>query len=488
MDSNTYLWPIFVSFTGLVTGLVVTPLVIGLARKNGFLSAVDFRRKQSEKIPLLGGLGIFLAVGLGSVIIGEGDLIKLFVCSVPVFMLGVLDDKFELSSKAKAMVHVFSVFLWLYWMPESSLWMLGLGLPNIIVMGFMAFWVVGLINALNMIDGMDTEAGGVSLVATLSLLVIFWGSSSSLVLLPLAGALIGFLWFNKAPAKIYLGDSGSNFLGFYLGAISLCLPVTQSLSLGFILVPLFIFAVPEIDVLMAVVRRFKSDSSIFGADHDHIHHKLQKVGFNKVHSAAVIHGVSIYAGLTAYLNYKLLGNPNMFLMNFLAISGMSFVLLSIYFLEYRQAKQVSLGSRSLIAKHLILKQATDVSADKFSAVVYDLLPYYKELQLRGIIEVNEFVESFSKFVKEYHRGSEFVQFGSYTIISVHKSKYSTKVRKKELIEAYYAFLEKFEVIKSRSLIPWGMSFYSSSSKGEVFIKKFGLSMGVEPVVELKKTA
>ena len=462
-------------------GLIIYPHIIRLAKKLKLLSPVDYRRKNQT--PLLGGAVIYFIMLFFSIILDWGEVRNLLMFSFPLVVIALLDDVIEVNSKLRALVQVACVSGWLYVTPQSELILSQLMLPGFIIYPLIVFWVVGIINAINMIDGMDLEAGIFSTICCLALAIMFRGQVESYFLFALAGALCSFMFYNKPPAKIYLGDCGSMFLGFTLALISLKLPLVKGPSLAYVLVPLMLFAFPEVDAVLAIFRRLKNSGSVMAPDKDHLHHRLQKVGFSVKGSASILACIILYSAVTALANFYFIGKVQLLTVNFLAISGLVMILTSLYFMERGMVSQVSNMSQSLINKYLAKNNEVNFTEKNYYAVVYDLLPYYKEIQLRGVSEVNNFVKNFSEFIQENHEQSYYHTYGSYTVIALSKGSYSANLGKKELVESYYNFIKEHKVMKSESPIPWGMSFHSHKSKGESILEKFGISTENQDIIK-----
>ena len=168
-------------------------------------------------------------------------------------------------------------------------------------------WIVGVTNAINLIDGLDGLSSGISVISAISLLIIFVLNGSPLVsiilITALAGALVGFLPFNFAPAKTFLGDTGSNFLGFSLSIIAI-LGVAKTYTLAVIVLPLIVLVLPIFDTLWAIIRRLikgKSIKAIFKADKGHLHHRLLSRGFSQKQAVLILYGISATFGIFAVI-------------------------------------------------------------------------------------------------------------------------------------------------------------------------------------------
>ena len=168
-------------------------------------------------------------------------------------------------------------------------------------------WIVGVTNAINLIDGLDGLSSGISVISSISLLIIFVLNGSPLVSIllvtALAGALVGFLPFNFSPAKTFIGDTGSNFLGFSLSIISI-LGVAKTYTIAVIVLPLIVLGLPIFDTLWAIIRRIikgKSIKAIFKADKGHMHHRLVRKGFSQKQAVLILYGISATFGIFAVI-------------------------------------------------------------------------------------------------------------------------------------------------------------------------------------------
>ena len=168
-------------------------------------------------------------------------------------------------------------------------------------------WIVGVTNAINLIDGLDGLAAGISVISSISLLVIFVlnGSPTIAIILitALAGALVGFLPFNFAPAKTFIGDTGSNFLGYAISIIAI-LGVAKTYTVAVIILPLIVLGLPLFDTIWAIIRRLikgKSIKAIFKADKGHLHHRIVARGFSQKQAVLILYGISATFGIFAVI-------------------------------------------------------------------------------------------------------------------------------------------------------------------------------------------
>lgn len=275
----------------LILALVATPFVKRFAVKIGAVDAPNSRKVHTKIMPRLGGLAIYLAF-IGALIIalplanGEKPHIigGLLLGGTIVTLVGALDDRFNLSPLMKLLgqiaaagvVVAFGITVDFVTLPFGDGANMGwLSVPITI------FWIVGVTNAINLIDGLDGLAAGVSAIATgtIFILALMMGNVTVAVLSAvLLGSIIGFLFFNFHPAKIFMGDSGALFLGFSLATLSV-LGFKQATLVSFV-VPIFILGVPLSDTFFAIVRRIMNKKPISAADKNHLHHCLLGMGLS----------------------------------------------------------------------------------------------------------------------------------------------------------------------------------------------------------------
>lgn len=286
-----------------------TPIVRVLAHRVGAIDVPkDDRRMHKVPIPRMGGLAIFAGFVLTTLFFCEisETLISLWIGGLIIVVLGILDDIFRLNAILKLVVQIAVAII-----PA----LLGMQIEFINIFGhylvlgplaipFTVIWVVGLTNAINLIDGLDGLSCGVSSICALSLLLVtlVLGENPmiSLVIGILAGACIGFLPFNTNPAKIFMGDTGALFLGYTLAVLSLEGLFKFHTVISF-LVPLSIFGLPVFDTLFAIIRRLCRGQAPWHADRGHIHHRLIDMGFNQKQSVCILYSVSGILGISAVM-------------------------------------------------------------------------------------------------------------------------------------------------------------------------------------------
>jgi UDP-GlcNAc:undecaprenyl-phosphate GlcNAc-1-phosphate transferase len=291
--------------TSLLLALYFTPIFRDSARRFGIVDCPDGELKtQKEAVPYLGGLAVFSAVLFPASIFLQfsDELMGLLLASAIVVMLGLIDDIGRLSPRIKLVVQVVAVFL----MIKSGIWIRIEFLPPLACIALTFLWMLLMTNGFNLIDVMDGLAGGVGSVSAAALSVVFLlqGNLMGVVLcVSLAGGLLGFLYYNRPPAQIYLGDTGSLFLGFLLGGLAIGGQYTIRNPLGW-LTAIAIFAVPLFEILFLSYVRFRRGAPIMAGSRDHFSLRLRKwrftTGQTVISSCAAASG-SAAVGLVAML-------------------------------------------------------------------------------------------------------------------------------------------------------------------------------------------
>ena len=307
-------------FLGLVSfalSLLLTPLVRNVAWHFGIVDQPDQQRKiHSSPIPRMGGVAIFAAVvgayglllivRLSSGAIVSADLplvLRLLPALAIVFGIGIIDDIISVRPWIRLAVEtVAATFAWIGGIHITAI--AGYSFSGAVVSFIVTvLWIVTCTNAINLIDGVDGLASGVSLFAAVTMLIaalLDHNYPMALAVVPLAGALLGFLRFNFFPASIFLGDCGSLTLGFLLGCFGAVWTEKSTTLLG-LTAPLMVLAVPLLDVGLAVVRRLLRGQPLFVADNAHIHHKLLSLGLSPRHLLLVIYGICAFGSAASLL-------------------------------------------------------------------------------------------------------------------------------------------------------------------------------------------
>ena len=264
-------------FSSLLLALYLTPIFRDSARRFGIVDHPDGALKvQKEPVPYLGGLAVFCAVLFPvAVFLQFSDrLMGLLLASSIIVLMGLIDDIGRLSPRIKLLVQVIAVFL----MMKSGIRIRIGFLPPLVCVGLTFIWMIVMTNGFNLIDVMDGLAAGVASVsaAALGILFLLQGKPiGTVVCLSLIGALLGFLRYNRAPAQIYLGDTGSLLLGFLLGGLAIDVDYTLWNPYGW-LTAVAVFAVPLFEIAFVSYMRLRRGASILIGSRDHFSLRLRK--------------------------------------------------------------------------------------------------------------------------------------------------------------------------------------------------------------------
>jgi UDP-GlcNAc:undecaprenyl-phosphate GlcNAc-1-phosphate transferase len=308
-------------FTSFLLGLGLTPIARGLARRTGLVDQPDGQRKmQREPVPLGGGLAVLLAASIALVgaallwpaladsILSKGHALPALLASaVVICAVGLADDYRSLRGRHKLFGQLLAVSIVLgsgLVVNRISLfgWVMDLG---VLALPFTAFWLLGAINSLNLIDGMDgllSSFGAIITLAMGAMAAVTGDWATAAVAAALAGALFAFLCFNFPPASIYLGDSGSMLVGLVVGVLAITSSLKQSATVA-LAAPAALLTIPIFDTMTAIVRRKLTGRSIYTTDRGHIHHCLQRSGLSTRRALHLVSGLCLLtvAGVLASL-------------------------------------------------------------------------------------------------------------------------------------------------------------------------------------------
>jgi UDP-GlcNAc:undecaprenyl-phosphate GlcNAc-1-phosphate transferase len=302
----------------LAVAAILTPLVARWAHRNGWFDLpTEARKIHTRPIPRLGGLAVAVAffaplAGLAIytnrisfLLYADGRMFAAFcVGGVAILSLGVYDDFRGASAKLKLVVQALVAIG--VWLAGFRIDLLGNPFGAPIELGMLSLpltmlWMVGVVNALNLIDGLDGLAAGIALSAAVVLFGVAFVDNAVLLCLltaALAGSLVGFLFFNFNPARIFLGDSGSMLLGFILATISIWTQ-RKGATAAALLIPVIALGVPILDTMLSFTRRVLRKQSPFKADREHMHHRLLALGLSHRNAVFTLYTVSAVFALAA---------------------------------------------------------------------------------------------------------------------------------------------------------------------------------------------
>ena len=308
-------------FISVVVAYAATPLSIRIANKFGIIDKPkDERRVHKKPIPRFGGMGIFLG-SMAALIIpaGMNDRIQVAMLGgALMYLLGIIDDILDIKPVVKftgqvaiaSIVYALGVritfisnFFSLKLAYSNTNLMLSAGVGYLITV----LWIVGITNAVNLMDGLDGLAAGSTMIMALSLAYVAYIHGARLGSMPVcialvavAGGCLGFLPYNFSPAKTFMGDGGALYLGYMIAVLSVISPLKQATVVG-ALIPILTLAVPIFDTLFAMLRRTLKHESIMHADKGHLHHHLMAAGFGQRRSVLIMYGIVGIMGIVAVL-------------------------------------------------------------------------------------------------------------------------------------------------------------------------------------------
>jgi len=311
IDMSSIGYALIAMLLAAVVALATTPLVKMLAGKVGAVDIPkDNRRMHDHPIPRLGGLAIFLGFMVSVLLLLPLDTPKkgMLLGAVIIVILGIFDDIYALPAKLKFVVQIIAALVAVIAgnrievlsnpniFSDNPVWMLGwLSFPVTVI------WIVAITNAVNLIDGLDGLACGVSTISSVIMLVIALLVSEldvAMMMGALAGACIGFLPYNFNPAKIFMGDTGATFLGYIMATVSVQGMFKMYNLISFV-APFLMLGLPIFDVCFAVIRRVSKGQSPMQPDRSHVHHRLIDMGLSQKQTVGVLYVVSAILGLSA---------------------------------------------------------------------------------------------------------------------------------------------------------------------------------------------
>lgn len=294
--------------TALFASMVLVAALMAWATRLGFVDVPDDRKVHSRVIPRIGGLGMVVATALTVWVWGQpsDDVLAYLVSILVIALFGLWDDRCDLDYRLKFLGQLLAVLVVVvpgHVSIETLSWLHGEPLPVWISVPLTVFFLLGVTNATNLADGLDGLASGVSLLSLVCVLVLAVAAEvSDVTLLSLAiiGGIVGFLRYNTHPALVFMGDTGSQFLGFSLGVLAIWLTQSPGVALAPEL-PLLILGLPVIDTLTVMTQRILHGRSPFRPDRNHLHHKLLSLGFDHYEAVVMIYSIQTVFVVSAYL-------------------------------------------------------------------------------------------------------------------------------------------------------------------------------------------
>ena len=311
-----------------ITAFVATPYTIRLARKVGAVDIPNDRRINKKTMPRLGGLAVIAGFLISEIYLVVSMILenkinflddnlntKLLGILSGVVVLGIvcyIDDVKNIKPLVKLTGQLVAAMI----VVASGVVINNFTIPfkenSIIINEVLSYiitviWIIGITNAINLSDGLDGLSSGITLLSCISLIIVFSLNGSPLIAIvlitALAGAILGFLPYNFNPAKTFIGDVGSNFMGFMLSVISI-MGVAKTYTAIVLIAPILVLALPILDTIWAIIRRIvktRSLKGVFKADKGHLHHKLVARGYTQKQTVLILYGVTATLGMTAII-------------------------------------------------------------------------------------------------------------------------------------------------------------------------------------------
>lgn len=306
-----------------ITAFVITPYTIKLAKRVGAIDMPNDRRVNKKPIPRIGGVAIiagfivsviFLVISMkleNKLLFKDSNqylekLVGFFVGIVILGTMAYIDDIKSLKPWQKLIAQIVSAtILYIFEVRIDAIngFIIHPVFSYILTVG----WIVGITNAVNLIDGLDGLSSGTTLISCIFLLIIFATNGSSMIsvilITALAGAITGFLPFNANPAKTFMGDVGSQFLGFSLAVISI-FGIAKTVTLVVLIAPVLVLGLPIFDTIFAIIRRIKKGKSlkaVFQPDKGHLHHRLIAKGYTQKQAVIILYAITAALGMFAII-------------------------------------------------------------------------------------------------------------------------------------------------------------------------------------------
>ena len=303
-----YIWAFLIA---AAAALFVTPRGMRLGVRTGALEAPEAREVHKKPIPRIGGLAIYAAFMVSMLLLLETaeipeetaqGVIGLFIGGSLIVALGLWDDYVSLPPKVKLLGQIICAWAAVAFGVRIDFITSFSGeiayLYDYVTIPLTIFWMVGITNTVNLIDGLDGLAAGVATIASLTICLVALRMDIlvvAVVTAALGGAAFGFLFYNFNPAKIFMGDTGSMFLGFMLSGISV-VGVMKSAAMVALVVPVLALGLPIMDTTFAIIRRWLAGAPIMKPDKGHLHHRLLNLGFSQRQAVLLMYVISAILG------------------------------------------------------------------------------------------------------------------------------------------------------------------------------------------------
>ena len=301
-----------ISLVAFLVSLISMPLIIKFSTKFNIFDYQDARKIHSGNISRLGGVGIAISFFVCTAVYFLITDASLFIEYLPIisagliiFVFGFIDDIVTLRAIVKLLIQIVATCLVIFSgnrFTQIGPWQI----PSVLSYIFTFCWIIGVVNAFNLIDGLDGLCGSLAFTTTLTLGIIYTlsGNSISVICFILAASILGFLCFNWPPAKLFMGDCGSQFLGFMLATLPL-IPADSVIEFNKFLIIASVAAFPIFDTIAAIWRRIRDKRPIMSPDKSHLHHKLLNMGYTKKSSLYLVVFIQLLLCSLVVISYLL---------------------------------------------------------------------------------------------------------------------------------------------------------------------------------------
>ncbi|MBN2689886.1 MAG: undecaprenyl/decaprenyl-phosphate alpha-N-acetylglucosaminyl 1-phosphate transferase [Gammaproteobacteria bacterium] len=385
-----------------VLSLLLVPAAMVFARKIGAVEMGGYRKVNKKPIPLLGGLAIavpyLIVLVLGRLqilslhsFLSSQDLTVLLIGTSLILLLGIIDDSKEIRARYKLIGQLLATSV-IFLSPNFIVTKISLPWFGLINLGFglgafLSFmWVLALINAFNLIDGLDGLASGVALIAILTMLGLdfFATNNINILFVVLAATILAFLFYNFNPAKVFLGDTGSMFLGYTMAILTLLFSHKSGVVVT-IIAPLLALSFPILEMAISIFRRLLRGAPVFTSDGAHTHHKLLNLGYSQRKVVLLIYLVSAIFGISAIL-MQVLPEQMIFIAFILVVVNVSFLIwLAGYLSPHRFVGLVESRQNNILLNSLATYANTSlrrsINVNDFGAIKYVLKLCMREMYL-----------------------------------------------------------------------------------------------------------
>lgn len=302
------MYTLFLLVLSAIISFIIAPLFMRLSYRFGFVDYPNHRKQHERPMPFSGGVSILVSFVITVIIAQpvEREYIPIILGGTLIVILGIIDDKYDLKPSIKFLGQLVVISIPIFFgIIIDTINPFGITMNfGVFAIPFTFLWIAVIINAINLIDGLDGLAAGVSVIALSSIAFIGILQNNIFVMMIsviLIGSTLGVLYYNFNPAKLFLGDNGSMLLGYVLGVLSIL--GFKNVTFFSILFPIIILGVPFIDITFAAVRRYREGVSLTRADRGHLHHKLQYIGFSHRESVILIYFMATLFAVASVILY-----------------------------------------------------------------------------------------------------------------------------------------------------------------------------------------